>query len=269
MGGIYFVPVGLAVALVLTHAAPVVVAAASITLASGAIGWLDDWQVIRAHSNKGISPKLKLILQLLLAIAVCGGLVLTGTADTAIALPLLSSLPLGLLFWPLAVFALVGSHNAVNLTDGLDGLAASTVAIALVSLGVVVGDPQLALLAFALTGSCLGFLAHNRHPAQVFMGDTGALALGGALAAIALLGNLLWALAIAGGVFVAEALSVMLQVSYFKYTKRRTGNGQRLFRMSPLHHHLELGGWSETTVVMVLCAVSATLGASAWLLHLL
>ena len=173
------------------------------------------------------------------------------------------------MFWPLALFVLLGSNNAVNLTDGLDGLAAGTVAIALVALAAVMPQADIAVMAIALSGSCLGFLAHNRNPAKVFMGDTGSLALGGALAAMALLGNCLWALAIGGGVFVAEALSVIAQVSYFKYTKRKFGEGRRLLRMSPLHHHLELGGWPETNVVVALYGVAALLGVGVYWLGML
>ncbi|MEM8716899.1 MAG: phospho-N-acetylmuramoyl-pentapeptide-transferase, partial [Cyanobacteria bacterium P01_G01_bin.4] len=128
---------------------------------------------------------------------------------------------------------------------------------------------EIVVFAFAFFGACVGFLWFNSFPAKVFMGDTGSLALGGALAAIALLGNCLWALAIVGAVFIAEALSVMLQVSYFKYTKRKFGEGRRLLRMSPLHHHLELGGWPETTVVASLCGVTAALGVVVYGLSLL
>lgn len=269
MGGLYFVPVGLALGLGWTQASPLAIVVAATVLGFGAIGCLDDWTVIRQQSNKGIAPKVKLGLQVLVAILACIAFSRLGFLDTTLALPLIGVLPLGLLFWPLALFVLLGTNNAVNLTDGLDGLAASTVAIALVALALVVPQPDLAMMAVTLSGSCAGFLAQNRNPAKVFMGDTGSLALGGALAAIALLGNCLWALAIAGAVFIAEALSVMLQVSYFKYTKRKFGEGQRLFRMSPLHHHLELGGWPETTVVAALCAATAALGIVVYMLGLL
>ncbi|MEM9568922.1 MAG: phospho-N-acetylmuramoyl-pentapeptide-transferase [Cyanobacteria bacterium P01_E01_bin.34] len=268
MGGIYFVLIGLLLGLAYTKAAPLAIAVAATVLGFGAIGLLDDWTVIRQQSNKGIAPKVKLGLQVFVAILVCVVFSQLNFLRTTLALPLLGALPLGLLFWPLALFVLLGTNNAVNLTDGLDGLAASTVAIALVGLAIVVPHPDLAMMAVTLSGSCVGFLAHNRNPAKVFMGDTGSLALGGALAAIALLGNCLWALAIVGAVFIAEALSVMLQVSYFKYTKRKFGEGQRLLRMSPLHHHLELGGWAETTVVASLCGVTAVLGVVVYGLSL-
>ncbi len=267
MGGIYFIPVGLAVGLIATHADSEVIAVCLLTLASGFIGWLDDWQVIRKKSNKGITPRQKLILQLAIGIGFCSWLAWTGV-DWGVLLPGLGLIPLSWAFWLLALFVLVGSNNATNLTDGMDGLAAGVVAVLLIGLGLILAphQPQLAILALALSGSCIGFLAHNRHPAQVFMGDTGSLALGGSLAALALLGNCVWALALMGGVLVAESLSVILQVSYFKYTKRQTGLGQRLFRMAPFHHHLELGGWSEIQVVSTFYGITAGLvGLGYWI----
>lgn len=268
MGGIFFVPAGVLVALAWTQGSAAVVGASIITLACGFIGWLDDFQVIRAKSNKGLSARLRLLLQCAIGSVACWAFVGAGLLTSELAFPGLL-LSLGWMFWPLAIFALVGANNAVNLTDGLDGLAAGTVAIALVGLGVLLAPahPDLAVFAFALSGSCCGFLAHNRNPARTFMGDTGSLALGGALAAIAILGNCLWALALIGGVFVVEALSVMAQVSYFKYTKRQTGEGQRLLRMAPLHHHLELGGWSELKVTIVLYVIGLVLAASGYVLE--
>ncbi len=263
MGGISFLPVGLLVAGIWTGWDPHLLAIALLTLAYGFVGWLDDWQVIRQQSNKGLSPKQKLFLQVGIAALFCGYLAWQGI-PTGLTLPGLGRIPLGWLFWPLAVFVLVGTNNAVNLTDGMDGLAAGVVAILLFGLGLLHGDPQLSVLALTLSGACLGFLAHNHHKARVFMGDTGSLGLGGALAGLALLGDQLWALALMGGVLVAEALSVILQVSYFKYTKRKTGEGKRLLRMSPLHHHLELGGWSEVQVVGSLYGITALLVGLGW-----
>ncbi|MEN9230464.1 MAG: phospho-N-acetylmuramoyl-pentapeptide-transferase [Thermostichus sp. DG02_5_bins_236] len=263
MGGISFLPVGLLVALGWTGWDPRVLAVAVLTLAYSFVGWLDDWQVIRQQSNKGLSPPQKLFLQLGIAALFCVYLAGQGI-PTQLILPGLGQIPLGGLFWPLAVFVLVGTNNAVNLTDGMDGLAAGVVAIVLAGLGLIQGDPQLSVLAFGLSGACLGFLAHNHHQARMFMGDTGSLGLGGALAGLALLGDHLWALGLMGGVLVVEALSVIVQVSYFKYTKRKTGAGKRLLRMSPLHHHLELGGWSEVQVVGSLYGITALLVGLGW-----
>jgi phospho-N-acetylmuramoyl-pentapeptide-transferase len=263
MGGIFFIPVALVVACVCSNFATEVLAVSALTLSYGFIGWLDDWQILRRKSNKGISPRMKLGLQVSFAAIFCLWLMFNQPANiTNIALPWVSfSLPLGLLFWPLAGFVLVAESNATNLTDGIDGLAGGTVAIALFTLGVVVAptSPGLMIFCAALSGSCLGFLAHNRNPARVFMGDTGSLALGGALAAVALLTNSLVALFILSGIFFVETLSVMAQVSYYKATKGPDGKGKRLLKMAPLHHHLELTGWSELQVVAVFYIIAALL----------
>jgi phospho-N-acetylmuramoyl-pentapeptide-transferase len=178
-------------------------------------------------------------------------------------------------------FVVAGSANAVNFTDGLDGLAAGLGAVALATFGIFAyligrvdtsaylglfylpGSGELAVFAAALAGGAVGFLWFNAHPAEVFMGDTGSLALGGAIAVLAILLKAEFLLAIVGGVFVAEALSVMLQMGWFKWTRRRSGEGKRLFLMAPVHHHFEKAGWSETKVVVrfwilgILCALVA------------
>lgn len=262
MGGVFFVPVAIAVALVLSGFAAPTVAACTLTLSYAAIGWLDDWQILRHKSNKGISPRMKLALQIGFGALFCLWLAWAKSDNiTTITLPFGFVLPLGLLFWLLAVFVLVAESNATNLTDGVDGLAAGTGAIALLGLGALVAptSPQLMIFCACMSGSCLGFLTHNRNPARVFMGDTGSLALGGALAGVALLTNTLWALFILSGIFFVETLSVMAQVSYYKATKNPDGVGKRLFKMAPLHHHLELSGWSELQVVSVFYTINAML----------
>ncbi|AUT02188.1 phospho-N-acetylmuramoyl-pentapeptide-transferase [Nostoc sp. CENA543] len=263
MGGIFFIPVAVIVACVWSNFAPQVLAVSALTLSYGLIGWIDDWQILRRKSNKGISPRMKLMLQIGFAVAFCVWLMFNQPANiTSIALPWVSfALPLGFLFWPLAGFVLVAESNATNLTDGIDGLAGGTVAIALLALGAIAApnSPELMVFCAALSGSCLGFLAHNRNPARVFMGDTGSLALGGALAAVGLLTNTLVALFILSGIFFVETLSVMAQVTYYKATKGPDGKGKRLFKMAPLHHHLELSGWSELQVVGVFYIIAAIL----------
>lgn len=262
MGGVFFIPVGVLVAVVLSGFSAVVVAVAALTLAYGAIGWLDDWQILLKKSNKGISPRMKLGLQVITAIMFCLWLALTQPASlTNIALPFGQVLPLGLLFWPLAAFVLAAESNSTNLTDGLDGLMGGTGAIAFFGLGVVVAPnfPDLMVFCAAMSGSCLGFLLYNRNPAQVFMGDTGSLALGGALAGVALLSNSLWSLFLISGIFFVEALSVIAQVGYYKATKDPDGVGKRLLKMAPIHHHLELSGWSEIQVVGVFYLINALL----------
>ncbi len=269
MGGIFFVPVGVAIALVLSRFHPDVIAVSLLTLAYSFIGWLDDWQILQRKSNKGISPKMKLALQIGFAIIFCGWLAWSQPSTiTNIALPFGLQLSLGLLFWPLAGFVLVAESNATNLTDGVDGLMGGLGAIAFLGLGAYLAPTSSELMIFCacMSGSCLGFVAHNRNPAKVFMGDTGSLALGGGLAAVALLTNTLWVLLIISGIFLIETLSVIAQVTYYKATKGPDGVGQRLFKMAPFHHHLELSGWLETQVVGTFYLVSSIL-ASFCLLH--
>ncbi|GAB4383960.1 MAG: phospho-N-acetylmuramoyl-pentapeptide-transferase [Elainellaceae cyanobacterium] len=252
MGGIFFVPTAVVVALVWSGFASNVIAVSALTLSYAAIGWLDDWQILRKRSNKGISPRMKLLLQIAFGVLFCLWLSLTQPIDiTTLVLPFGLTLPLGVLFWLLAGFVLVAESNATNLTDGLDGLAAGTGAIALLGLAALVAptSPELATFSACLSGGCLGFLVHNHNPAKVFMGDTGSLALGGALAAVGLLSHSLFGLLILSGIFLAETLSVLAQVSYYKATKDEQGIGKRLLKMAPLHHHFELVGWSETQVV--------------------
>ncbi len=262
MGGIFLVPVGVLVALLWSQLAPEVVAVSLMTLAYAAIGWVDDWQILKRKSNKGISPRMKLGLQIVIGVLFCLWLGWSrGSNITTVDLPFGLALPLGWLFWPLVVFVFAAESNATNLTDGVDGLAAGTGAIALLGLGALAAPISLPLMLFCacLSGSYVGFLIHNRHPARVFMGDTGSLALGGALAAIGLLTNNLWGLFIISGIFFVESLSVIAQVSYYKATKGPDGIGKRLFKMAPIHHHLELNGWSETQVVGVFYLINSLL----------
>jgi phospho-N-acetylmuramoyl-pentapeptide-transferase len=258
MGGLFFVPVAVAVALVWSGLIMrgqdfiPVLAVSIVTIAYAGIGLLDDWQIVRRRSNKGISPRTKLALQIGVGSLFCLWLACSQPASiTAINLPLNIVLPLGLVFWPLAVFVQVAESNATNLTDGVDGLAAGTCAISLLGLAAIVAptSPGLMIFCACMSGSCLGFVAHNRNPATVFMGDTGSLALGGALAAVGLLSQNLWGLFIVSGLFFVESLSVIAQVGYYKATKDANGIGKRLFKMSPFHNHLELSGWTETQIV--------------------
>jgi phospho-N-acetylmuramoyl-pentapeptide-transferase len=252
MGGIFVIPVAVAIALLWSGFNASVVAVSALTLAYAAIGFLDDWQILRYKSNKGISPKLKLALQVGAGFLFCLWAFWSQPAEfAAIALPFGLTLPLGFLLFPIGWFALVAESNATNLTDGLDGLAGGTGAIACLALGALAApvSPELMVFCACLSGSFLGFLVHNRNPARVFMGDTGSLALGGALAAVAILTHALFGLLILGGIFLVETLSVIAQVSYYKATKDENGVGKRLFKMAPFHHHLELTGWSETQVV--------------------
>jgi phospho-N-acetylmuramoyl-pentapeptide-transferase len=260
MGGLLVVPVGVLVGGLTSPADSRLLAVAAVTLATMAIGAMDDWRSLTRGTNTGLTPRGKLLLQalaaaLFLAWAAWGHWLGNG-APGDIGLPLGWVLPLGLLIWPLGLFVFLAESNATNLTDGLDGLAAGCGAIVFTGMALQLmlrghgGDPAMAAFCAAMAGCWLGFLSQNRHPARVFMGDTGSLAMGAALAAVALLSNSLWPLLLMGGVFLAESVSVILQVGVYKATKGPDGKGRRLFRMAPLHHHFELGGLSEQAVVL-------------------
>jgi len=266
MGGLLVVPVGAIAGGLVAPADQRLLAVAAITLATMAIGAIDDWRSLTKRHNTGLSPRGKLLLQALSACAFLAWAAWDQQMASFIALPLGWVLPLGLLIWPLGLFVFLAESNATNLTDGLDGLAAGSGAIVFSGLGVQLmlrgheGDPALAGFCAAMAGCWLGFLLFNRHPARVFMGDTGSLAMGSALAAVALLSNSLWPLLLMGGVFLAESLSVIVQVWVFKATKNpATGQGRRIFRMAPLHHHFELGGASEQQVVVGFWLISLIL----------
>ena len=218
-----------------------------VLLGYGIIGFLDDFIKVALKRNLGLTSKQKMFGQLLIAV-IFYGILYYLEYPTYLKVPGTSiQWDLGWAYGLLVVFMLVGTSNAVNLTDGLDGLLAGTAVIAFGAFGILAwyGFPQYEVTIFALAtvGALLGFLVFNAHPAKVFMGDTGSLALGGALAAIAILAKLELLLVIIGGVFVIETLSVIIQVISFQLT------GRRVFKMSPLHHHYELLGWSEWRVV--------------------
>jgi len=266
MGGLLVVPVGVMAGGLVAPADQRLLAVAAITLATMAIGAADDWRSLTKRHNTGLSPRGKLLLQALCAVAFLAWAHWDQRIAAYIALPLGWVLPLGLLIWPLGLFVFLAESNATNLTDGLDGLAAGCGAIVFSGLGLQLmlrgheGDPAMAGFCAAMAGCWLGFLLFNRHPARVFMGDTGSLAMGAALAAVALLSNSLWPLLVMGGVFLAESLSVIAQVWVFKATKDpATGQGKRVLRMAPLHHHFELGGASEQQVVVGFWLISLIL----------
>ena len=239
----------------------------------GLIGLLDDYlKDVRKYPD-GLIARYKLTGQVALGLVIGGWLYLwpaNPELRSSIGLPFVAngSLDLGILYIPMVIFIITGASNAVNITDGLDGLAAGLMAIAVLTLGAIAyvmgrvdfsdylnifylpGAGELFVFAMALLGACIGFLWYNAKPAEIFMGDTGSLALGAALGTMAVILKQEILLAIIGGIFVAEMLSVIIQVSYFKYTRHRTGEGRRIFRMAPLHHHFELLGWPENRVVV-------------------
>ncbi|MGX1900246.1 phospho-N-acetylmuramoyl-pentapeptide-transferase [Thermolongibacillus altinsuensis] len=223
-----------------------------VTIGYGLLGFLDDFIKVVMKRNLGLTSKQKLVGQLVIAFVFYFSFQKNGFS-TEVYIPGTDySIDLGMAYVLLIIFMLVGGSNAVNLTDGLDGLLAGTAAIAFGAYAVLSwnqGQYDVAIFSVAVVGAVLGFLVFNAHPAKVFMGDTGSLALGGAIATVAILTKLEILLAIIGGVFVIETLSVIIQVISFKTT------GKRVFRMSPLHHHYELIGWSEWRVVVTFWAV--------------
>ncbi len=220
--------------------------------AFGAIGFIDDFNKVAKKQNEGLTPKQKLVLQVLFGAALAVFMMVK--EGTTMLIPFLGkTVDFGIMYIPFVVFIEVAMSNAVNLTDGLDGLASSTSAIvagtfAVIGMTVNGGSEPMAAAGQAVFGALIGFLIYNHYPAKIFMGDTGSMALGGVLSAMAIVGRMEWLLPIAGLIYVIEALSVIIQVTYFKKT-----GGKRVFRMAPIHHHFELGGWRETKVVRVFC----------------
>ncbi|SDC74089.1 Phospho-N-acetylmuramoyl-pentapeptide-transferase [Paenibacillus sp. UNCCL117] len=217
------------------------------SLGYGFVGFLDDYIKILFKRSLGLTARQKLFGQLLIAAVVCYLLVLSGHS-TEIRLPYLNIMfDMGWLYFPFVVFLMLGTSNAVNFTDGLDGLLAGTSAIAFGAYAIIAlnnTQPNVAIFSAAMVGAVLGFLVFNAHPAKVFMGDTGSLGIGGGLVAVAILTKAEILLALIGGVFLIEILSVIIQVVSFKT------RGKRVFKMSPIHHHFELVGWSEWRVVI-------------------
>jgi phospho-N-acetylmuramoyl-pentapeptide-transferase len=254
--------------------------ALAVTLGYGGIGFIDDYLKVSKKNHKGLSGKKKLVLQVLIAGAAAFSVqaVAPNGLNTHLSVPFLKEalINLGIFYIPFVVLVIVGASNAVNLTDGLDGLAIVPIMIAAgcfvlitylvgradfahyLLINHVPGVGELAVFCAAIIGAGLGFLWYNAPPAMVFMGDTGSLAFGGALGAVAVMAKHELVLAIIGGLFVMEAISVILQVYYFKWT-----GGKRIFRMAPIHHHFEKCGWSETTIVVrfwIMALVFALLG---------
>ncbi len=244
------------------------------TLWMGLVGFLDDYLKVVKKMKKGLVGKYKLVGQIVLGVIVGSVIffrpeyVMEGINSNT-SLPFFKNLEIdfGWLYVPVVIFVITGTSNAVNLTDGLDGLATGLIAIAMLAfagmsyvtgnvnfsdyLNIIYlpGSGELTVYCLAVVGAAMGFLWYNAYPAEVFMGDTGALALGSTLGAIAVLLKKEILLILIGGVFVAETFSVIIQTSYYRYTRKKYGEGKRIFKMAPLHHHFELKGWHESKVV--------------------
>jgi phospho-N-acetylmuramoyl-pentapeptide-transferase len=249
MGGLIFLLVTVIVCLVFSKDKDMLLVLAS-TLLFGLIGFADDYIKIVKKRSLGLRAWQKIVAQLLVALLLT--LVTSGVnqVGTSILIPFTGKfLDLGIMYMPFIIFIIIGTVNSVNLTDGLDGLAGGVTVVVMAFFSVVaLVSKNEGILVFtgALIGALLGFLRFNSHPAQVFMGDTGSLALGGAVASLAVITRLPIFLVIIGAIYVAETVSVIIQVLYFKATK-----GKRFFKMTPLHHHFELSGWAESKVVSV------------------
>lgn len=265
MGGCVFVVVPIVVMLLLDFQAfaslellVVVLAYAGYAL----IGFIDDFLIVVKKNNDGLKPSVKFLMQSVLAIVFY--FIYQGIASTSVQIPVLHlTLELGILYFVLVFIMFTAESNAVNFTDGLDGLCAGTSFIAIapfIIFALLQDNKDLAMFLLAVSGSLLGYLRFNLHPAKIFMGDTGSLAIGGLLAATAMVLKQELLLVLIGGVFLMEMLSVVIQVTYFKKTKKR------IFRMAPIHHHFELGGMKETQVVVMFWSIGFVLAAiGLWL----
>ena len=226
----------------------------------GLVGFLDDFIKIKMKRSLGLKAYQKIILQFALALFVSYYQYSASPSATQMMVPFTDIvINLGPLYVPIMMFVIIGTVNAVNLTDGLDGLASGVtliVSIFFMMLAISVGNSDVGILAAATGGACLGFLGFNSYPAKVFMGDTGSMALGGAVVAFAVLTNSVLLIPIVGGIYFAEAISVIIQVASFKLT------GKRVFKMAPIHHHFEQCGWPETRVVFVFWITTVVL---AWI----
>jgi phospho-N-acetylmuramoyl-pentapeptide-transferase len=261
MGGIIIITAVMVASFIMAGASVEVLLAVLIMLAFGGIGFWDDYIKVVLKRSLGLRAREKVGLQLLVSIFFALFLLFYLQRGTEIIIPFSgNSINLGYFYIPFLIIVLMGTSNGVNLTDGLDGLASGTtflVAIAFAIVCLMTAHYNLTIFCGALGGACLGFLAFNRYPARVFMGDTGSMALGGAVAAIACITKTEIALIIIGGIYVIETLSVILQIISFQST------GRRIFLMAPLHHHYELKGWKEKQVVKAFwtaAAVFALLG---------
>ncbi len=229
----------------------------------GIIGFLDDYLKVVLRRSDGLLPWQKMLLQLVVTTVFAVYMWKYSGISLSMLIPFSGGkyLDIGLWAIPLMYLAVIGTVNGVNFTDGVDGLVSSvTIMVATFFSVVAIGNNAgIEPITCAVAGALLGFLLFNVHPASVFMGDTGSLALGGFVAATAYMMQMPLFILLVGLIYLVEVISVMLQVSYFKYTRKKTGEGKRIFRMTPIHHHFELGGWSETKVVAVFAITTALL----------
>jgi phospho-N-acetylmuramoyl-pentapeptide-transferase len=263
MGGMIFPFILLLVISLAGNLTPEIWAFIIVTAISGFIGFIDDWIKVAKKRSMGFKAREKMACQILLAAGFSLWLYFKG--ETLILVPFAGEINLGVWRIVLDILAFTATVNAVNFTDGLDGLASGTVSVSALTFGIMAfmaGSVDLTVCSIALMGICMGFLWVNVYPARLFMGDTGSLTLGGAIAAIAMMLKLELLIIVVGGIFVAEMLSVIIQVISFKTT------GKRVFKMSPIHHHFEKLGYHETTITLRFCLVSVLLAIGGFNLFL-
>ncbi|OJH31121.1 MAG: phospho-N-acetylmuramoyl-pentapeptide-transferase [Wolbachia endosymbiont of Armadillidium vulgare] len=261
MGGIIILTSALLPILLWNQLTPEVLLLIFITLFFALLGFIDDYLKLKTNHHRGLSAKTKILIQFVVVLVVMSILKLQSAEDfTKTSLFKEVIIDFGYLYVPFAAFVIVGSSNAVNLTDGLDGLAATQVITSFAFLGLIAyitqADVNITLFCIAFIGAILGFLWFNTHPAKIFMGDVGSLSIGAALGLTSVLIKKEMLFAIIGIIFVIETLSVIIQISYFKYTKFKYGEGKRVFLMTPIHHHFEKKGWSENTIIIKFWIIS-------------
>ena len=224
----------------------------------GLIGFVDDYIKVAKKRNLGLTERQKLVMQFVVAILYMLGLYFLGATSTYVDIPFVGQFNFGILYYPIMILGIVFLINAVNFTDGVDGLCSSVTMVVALGFLFVAGMLRYAgmqMLAAALAGGCMGFLVWNFHPAKVFMGDTGSFFLGGMVVALAFGIRLPAFLLLFGFIYAVEAISVMIQQTYFKYTRRKYGEGRRIFKMTPIHHHFEMSGWSENKIVAIFSGI--------------
>lgn len=258
MGGIFLIAAIIIATVIKAPMTTEIILALFIMIGHWVLGFLDDYIKVVKKRNLGLKARQKLLGQIIIAVVTMIIATEMLGINTTIWIPIVNSeLDIGIIYYAFVLVVIVGASNAVNLTDGLDGLASGNMAIAASCYAVVcllTNHNDLAIFCAAIVGACIGFLRFNFHPAKIFMGDTGSLALGGAFAAVGILTHTEILLAVIGFIFVCEALSVIIQVISFQTT------GKRVFKMSPIHHHFELSGWKETKVVFVFWTIGLIFG---------
>lgn len=237
-----------------------------MSVAFGFVGFVDDFIKVVKKRNLGLNARQKMAMQFVIAAVYLTGLYMAGDRSTIVFVPFLGQWSLGLFYYPLAVLGIVYFVNVVNFTDGIDGLCSSVTfvtALCFLTCATILRSEGMSMMAAALAGGCLGFLVWNFYPAKIFMGDTGSMFLGGVVVALAFGSGIPIFLILLGIIYIVEGLSVVIQTVFFKFTRMTTGIPKRLFKMTPIHHHFEMSGWSETKIVMVFSFIQLLAGAVA------